>query len=172
VGVRVVSDDPGASDTVKSLIRKRQAMQQVQQAAQGVGGDGGGGGGGGAGVEPAAPAAAGSARQQPQLPSSRSAHLVRDFEGVDIGWLTASAILDLWALSRANAQILTLSSNYARLAYELYIAYWDNPREYSRVANSKQHGGRRAARRGGNVDEEQLCAWPVVSLDVLWHDPH
>jgi len=77
------------------------------------------------------------------LPRSRSGHLVRDFQDVDIANLTASSIRDLWALSKASHLVAAFSSNFARLAYEL------------------AHG-----RQAGVVPN------PPVSLDVLWHDPH
>lgn len=155
VEVMVVSDEPDASITVDRLIRNWEKQGETRDtetyarsnrtspsATNLSDGDGSfGRGNGGEGIEGGG------------VPKSRSGHLVRDFEGVDIASMTARAVLDLWALSRAKAQVLTFSSNYGRLAYELYVAYWDN-------VGGEEEG------------DEELCARPVVSLDVLWHDPH
>jgi hypothetical protein len=164
VEVMVVSDEQDASDTVDRLIHSWEKQGETRDTLTyahtnrtspgdtNLSENGSAGrGSGGEGIE--------------GVPKSRSGHLVRDFEGVDIASMTARAVLDLWALSRANAQVLTLSSNYGRLAYELYIAYWDNHR-----SATEQGGGGWHVR--GEEEGELHCARPVVSLDVLWHDPH
>ena len=64
------------------------------------------------------------------------------------------------AWTRRYKQVLTLYSNYGRLAYELYLASWPGglpPRQAGITAPA---------------GEEGECAWPAVSLDVVWHDPH
>jgi hypothetical protein len=84
----------------------------------------------------------------------------------------------------------------------LYIAHWDNPRltltrgehtgraggghvgvepEDDKGRSREQAQGTKDGR--GKVEAEKTeaddegaavdaCAWPVISLDVLWHDPH
>jgi hypothetical protein len=98
--VMVVSDETLASETVMRLIQTWQSQQkphghldEPRSTSRGVAGGVGGG-------------------VPTGVPKSRSGHLVRDFDGVDIVTMTAQAIRDLWALSRARAQVVTLSSNY------------------------------------------------------------
>ena len=98
--VMVVSDETLASETVVRLIQTWQSQQtthghldEPRSTSRAVAGGVGGG-------------------VPTGVPKSRSGHLVRDFDGVDIVTMTAQAIRDLWALSRARAQVLTLSSNY------------------------------------------------------------
>ena len=105
--VIVVSDETLASETVMRLIQTWQLQQtpnghldEPRSSSKGVAGVVGGGGGE---VVEGVPKG---------VPKSRSGHLVRDFDGVDIVTMTAQAIRDLWALSRARSQVVTLSSNY------------------------------------------------------------
>ena len=47
--------------------------------------------------------------------------------------LTSTRTQTRRGLSRARAQVLTLSSNYGRLAYELYLAFWVHLHSYRRI---------------------------------------
>ena len=62
---------------------------------------------------------------------------------------------------------------------ELYLAFWESPPAGQR---RWQGGGGGAQGFGAEAEDgveedadavvEDLCAWPVITLDVLWHDPH
>jgi hypothetical protein len=80
----------------------------------------------------------------------------------------------------------------------LYVAHWENPHlkfhpgelaggngvgggvaesEDGVDRNWKQAAMEDQGEGGGKWQEEDewevaACAWPVISLDVLWHDPH
>mmetsp|Transcript_10437 Transcript_10437/g.16313 ORF Transcript_10437/g.16313 Transcript_10437/m.16313 type:complete len:274 (-) Transcript_10437:1004-1825(-) len=77
-----------------------------------------------------------------KVPQSRSGHLAQDFQNLNMLQMTVEAVQDLWIMSKSDVMVSTMSSNYGRLAYELNYAF-----------------------KGG-------CPNPVISMDVLWHDPH
>lgn len=83
----VVSDDAPAARTVTALIQGLQGSSGTQAPRN-------------ASASPLAAShdaqGADNGEFMTSVPQSRSGHLVRDFDGVDIASMTASAVLDLW----------------------------------------------------------------------------